>query len=503
MKNRTLLLLGGVMVISFLGLFALQAYYMRLTAEMRMDQFSEEVRRSLYSVSKSLAEDELFSYLDNNLSKSKTGGVVSPRSAFHHVATTPKLRSLEDSISTKSSVRVRPKVFISVKHGVNSISESSRSMQNRIKETYLKNRQLFDDALIRLLSETYARPIDQRINFSTLESVLDSEFEQNGVNIPFFFCVMDKDGKELFKSANYDPKNLDVQSYSQPLFANDPVPQGNYLKVFFPTRSDYIFSGLLFLPSVFFTLLLLFTFIFSMVVISRQKKLSEMRTDFMNNMTHELKTPVSTISLASQMLDDESITKSPRMISQLSKTIREETKRLMQQIEKVLQMSIFEKESSALKLEEMDINDLILGIATVFSIKVEKTGGEIQTELDAEEAIACVDEVHFTNIIYNLLDNAVKYSNGPLILRVKTWNERSRLMISVEDNGIGIKKNNLKRIFDKFYRVPTGSVHNVKGFGLGLAYVKKVVEDHKGRIWVESEYEKGTKFIMSIPIKTE
>jgi two-component system phosphate regulon sensor histidine kinase PhoR len=495
--------LGGVMVISFLGLFALQAYYMRLTAEMRMDQFSEEVRRSLYSVSKSLAEDELFSYLDNNLSKSKTGGVVSPRSAFHHVATTPKLRSLEDSISTKSSVRVRPKVFISVKHGVNSISESSRSMQNRIKETYLKNRQLFDDALIRLLSETYARPIDQRINFSTLESVLDSEFEQNGVNIPFFFCVMDKDGKELFKSANYDPKNLDVQSYSQPLFANDPVPQGNYLKVFFPTRSDYIFSGLLFLPSVFFTLLLLFTFIFSMVVISRQKKLSEMRTDFMNNMTHELKTPVSTISLASQMLDDESITKSPRMISQLSKTIREETKRLMQQIEKVLQMSIFEKESSALKLEEMDINDLILGIATVFSIKVEKTGGEIQTELDAEEAIACVDEVHFTNIIYNLLDNAVKYSNGPLILRVKTWNERSRLMISVEDNGIGIKKNNLKRIFDKFYRVPTGSVHNVKGFGLGLAYVKKVVEDHKGRIWVESEYEKGTKFIMSIPIKTE
>jgi signal transduction histidine kinase len=306
----------------------------------------------------------------------------------------------------------------------------------------------------------------------------------------------------LFKSANYDPANLDVQSYSQPLFVNDPIPQGNYLKVFFPTRSNYIFSGMLFLPSVFFILLLLFTFIFSMVIISRQKKLSEMRTDFMNNMTHELKTPVSTISLASQMLNDESITKSPRMIAQLSKTISEETKRLMQQIEKVLQMSIFEKESSALKLEEMDINDLILGIASVFSIKVEKTGGEIQTELDADEAVACVDEVHFTNIIYNLLDNAVKYSNGPLILRVKTWNERSRLLISIEDNGIGIKKNNLKRIFDKFYRVPTGSVHNVKGFGLGLAYVKKVVEDHKGRIWVESEYEKGTKFIMSIPIKT-
>lgn len=503
MKNKTLLLLGGVMAISFFGLFSLQAYYMRLTAEMRMDQFSEEVRRSLYSVAKSLAEDELFLYLDNNLKTKEKGVAVSRSASFKRVESTPQLRSLQDSSVNKSNIRVRPKVFISVKHGVNSISESSKQMQNRIRETYVRNRQLFDDALIRLLSETYVRPIEERIDFSVLESVLDSEFEQNGVNIPYFFCVINKDGKELFKSANYDPANLDVQSYSQPLFANDPIPQGNYLKVFFPTRSNYIFSGMLFLPSVFFILLLLFTFIFSMVIISRQKKLSEMRTDFMNNMTHELKTPVSTISLASQMLNDESITKSPRMIAQLSKTISEETKRLMQQIEKVLQMSIFEKESSALKLEEMDINDLILGIASVFSIKVEKTGGEIQTELDADEAVACVDEVHFTNIIYNLLDNAVKYSNGPLILRVKTWNERSRLLISIEDNGIGIKKNNLKRIFDKFYRVPTGSVHNVKGFGLGLAYVKKVVEDHKGRIWVESEYEKGTKFIMSIPIKTE
>jgi signal transduction histidine kinase len=144
---------------------------------------------------------------------------------------------------------------------------------------------------------------------------------------------------------------------------------------------------------------------------------------------------------------------------------------------------------------------LLLNIAGTFAIKVENTGGDIQTELDAEKSMVWVDEVHFTNIIYNLMDNSVKYSDGPLILRLKTWNEKNKLFISIEDNGIGISKSNLKRIFEKFYRVPTGSVHNVKGFGLGLSYVKKVVNDHGGVIKAESEFNKGTKFIISLPLK--
>jgi signal transduction histidine kinase len=218
-------------------------------------------------------------------------------------------------------------------------------------------------------------------------------------------------------------------------------------------------------------------------------------------MTHELKTPVSTISLAAQMLNDSGVAKTPVMIDHLSRTIKDETKRLTIQIDKILQMSIFEKESSALKLQEMDIHELLLNIAGTFAIKVENTGGDIQTELDAEKSMVWVDEVHFTNIIYNLMDNSVKYSDGPLILRLKTWNEKNKLFISIEDNGIGISKSNLKRIFEKFYRVPTGSVHNVKGFGLGLSYVKKVVNDHGGVIKAESEFNKGTKFIISLPLK--
>jgi signal transduction histidine kinase len=219
-------------------------------------------------------------------------------------------------------------------------------------------------------------------------------------------------------------------------------------------------------------------------------------------MTHELKTPVSSISLASQMLNDPSIIKSTSMVQQLSNVIKEETKRLSQLIDKVLQMSIFEKESTALKLKEMDINELILNIAGNFAIKVESKGGSIETDLEADDPYACVDEVHFTNIIYNLMDNALKYSKeAALELKVRTWNEKNKLVISIEDNGIGIKKNHQKRVFEKFYRIPTGSVHNVKGFGLGLAYVRKVVTDHKGTIRVESEPNIGTKFIISIPLK--
>ncbi|MCQ2231901.1 MAG: HAMP domain-containing histidine kinase [Paludibacteraceae bacterium] len=507
MKKITIILLGVVMSISFLGLIFLQSYYMRTTADMRAEQFGEAVKRSLYEVARLLEEEETLHYLNKNLTvpSAKTKITTMTIPASFHGGNPAAPGQLVDT-SFNSCVRTQPTVFISMKHGMNTIEESSRIIQNKLKERYLQNRALLDDILVRLLSETYVKPIEERIDFQKLNEILDRELDNNGVGeLDHFFCVVNKEGSEIYRSGEpdeaFDPK--DWICYSQLLFPNDPAQTSNLLKVYFPAKAKYFGSGSLLLISVIFTIILLFTYVFSVVVISRQKQLSEMRTDFMNNMTHELKTPVSTISLAAQMLNDGSFAKSEAMTKQISKTINDETKRLSRQIDKVLQMSIFEKESSALKLELMDIDDLILTIAGNFDIKVQKTGGEIQTELEAEDAETLVDEIHFTNIIYNLMDNAVKYSQGPLILRLRTWNEKNRLCISIEDNGIGIKKANLKRIFDKFYRVPTGNAHNVKGFGLGLAYVKKVVTDHKGTIRAESEYGKGTKFIIEIPIKKQ
>ena len=219
-------------------------------------------------------------------------------------------------------------------------------------------------------------------------------------------------------------------------------------------------------------------------------------------MTHELKTPISSISLAAQMLNDESIGKSPLMLKHIGTVINDESKRLRFLVEKVLQMSMFDKNRAIYKSKEVDLNEMVYNIANTFTLRVEHTGGKIYTEVEAVDSTVYVDEMHFQNVIFNLLDNAVKYRkpDTPLDVFLKTWNEEDAIMLSIRDTGLGIKRDNLKKIFDKFYRVHTGNVHDVKGFGLGLAYVKQIVDINGGEITVESEYGKGTTFTIKLPI---
>ena len=232
--------------------------------------------------------------------------------------------------------------------------------------------------------------------------------------------------------------------------------------------------------------------------------MTKMKNDFINNMTHEFKTPISTISLAAQMMQDESVAKSPETFNRLSGVIASETKRLRFQVDKVLQMSLFdEKNTSALKMKEVDVNELIAGIVNTFMVKVSQGGGTINTSLEATDPFVFVDEMHFTNVVFNLMDNAVKYRRQgvPVTLDIRTWNEGDKFCLSVKDNGMGIKKEHLKKIFDRFYRVQTGNVHDVKGFGLGLAYVKRVVKQHRGSIKADSEPGVGTTFVIVLPLK--
>jgi two-component system phosphate regulon sensor histidine kinase PhoR len=199
------------------------------------------------------------------------------------------------------------------------------------------------------------------------------------------------------------------------------------------------------------------------------------------------------------MLQDPMIGKTPDKLKYLSNIVTDETKRLRFLVDKVLQMTIFEREKQMMKFVELDAHELILASIANFSLKVESDDGKIFSELNAANPWIMGDEIHFTNVIYNLMENALKYCRENLVLKITTWNEQDKLFISIQDNGIGIKKDHLKRIFEKFYRVPTGNIHNVKGFGLGLSYVKKIVNDHDGIIRVESELNIGTKFIISIP----
>jgi signal transduction histidine kinase len=228
-----------------------------------------------------------------------------------------------------------------------------------------------------------------------------------------------------------------------------------------------------------------------------------MKTDFINNMTHELKTPISTISLAAQMLNDESVRKTPSVLQHITTVITDETKRLRFQVEKVLQMSMFDKQKATLKLQDVDANAIIDNVVHTYKIKVEKYGGHIESNLLAEDPIVNVDEMHFTNVIFNLLDNAVKYRKEDVAPELKITTKNigdEKLQITIGDNGIGIKKEDLKKIFEKFYRVSTGNLHDVKGFGLGLAYVHKMITEMKGEIHVESEFKKGSNFIITLPL---
>ncbi len=311
-----------------------------------------------------------------------------------------------------------------------------------------------------------------------------------------------QDGREVYRCPDYTDDGEEY-TYSQVLFRNDPQSKMGVVRIHFPDMNSYIFSSVRFMvPSMIFTFVLIVTFIFTIVVIFRQKRYSEIKNDFINNMTHELKTPIASISLASQMLNDESVPKNEMMMKHLGTVINDETKRLRFLVEKVLQMSMFDRKKAVFKKKELDLNEMVETVANSFTLRVEHTGGKIYTDIGAVDSTIYVDEMHFQNVINNLLDNAVKYRrpDQPIDIYMKTWNDKEHVCLSIKDTGMGIKKENLKKVFDKFYRVHTGNVHDVKGFGLGLAYVKNIVDLHNGEIKVDSEYGKGTKFTIKLPI---
>ncbi|MGN0048784.1 MAG: sensor histidine kinase [Bacteroides sp.] len=508
MKKSTIWILGIVMGLSFLSLLYLQISYIEEMVKMRNEQFDESVKRALMAASKDVESAEVSRWLQEDVSEAekkvweqtKGGGIVQTQ----RFSISSPDGSMHSSIELKTfGTKDLPRAMISRKHGTKTIPQTSRTMVDMIKNRYLYQRALVDDVVWQMVYHAKDKPIEERVNFKNLDQYLKSGLIDNGIgDLDFHFKVIDRDGREVYRCSDYNDEGSE-SSYSQPLFLNDPPARMSIVKIHFPGKRNYIFDSVSFMiPSLIFTLVLLITFIFTIYIIFRQKRLTEMKNDFINNMTHEFKTPISTISLAAQMLKDPAVGKSPAMFQHISGVINDETKRLRFQVEKVLQMSMFDRQKATLKMKELDINELITSVINTFTLKVERYNGKIDSELKADDPIIFADEMHITNVIFNLMDNAVKYKrpDTDLQLTVKTWNEPGKLMISVQDNGIGIKKENLKKIFEKFYRVHTGNLHDVKGFGLGLAYVKKIITDHKGSIRAESELNVGTTFIIALPL---
>jgi Signal transduction histidine kinase len=513
MKKSAIWLLIAVMVLTFASLLTLQYSYIRTLGKMRSEQFDEAVTRGLSQVVRNLELDETARFLAEDMNEDEKSAFTVPK-VTTRVKRSKQTTSLQSigGVSTFASVteydetttlsQTKPKVFISMSHGKNTLSGTYNKMQENLRERYLAQKGLLEDVILRILYEANNRPIEQRIDFSKLENYLKVGLENNGLgNMPFYFKVTDKNEREVYRSKDMIGSNQ-KGGYKQVLFPNDPEVETGTLYLYFPTRKDYINESLkIYIPSIIFSIVLLIVFGSTIIVIFKQKKLNDMKNDFVNNMTHELKTPISTISLAAQMLKDGDVGKTPTMLKHISGVIVDETKRLSFQVEKVLQVSLFERGRANLTFKEVNVNDMLETIVTTFKLKVDNFDGTLEKDLAAKRSDVTADEMHLTNVFYNLMDNAVKYrGEKDLILKVRTWNEKDRLMISIKDNGIGIKKEHLKKVFERFYRVPTGNVHNVKGFGLGLAYVLKIIENHNGTIRAESEVNNGTEFIISLPL---
>lgn len=343
---------------------------------------------------------------------------------------------------------------------------------------------------------------------SLVDSLLKSELMSRGIATRYIWTILNSPvtvftSEETGNDAIHD--SLLTSQYRVRLTGDNLFAQPKVLTIFFPNERAYVFKSVwtMLILSVLFIVFILVLFYYSISTIFQQKKLSEIKNDFISNMTHELKTPISTISLACEVLGDETIEKSRERTNRYLGMIMEENKRLGVLVENVLQTAILDKGNFKLKHVPIDIHEMIRNVVANVQLAIDKKEGSIGIDLRAKQFVVEADRTHVQNVIYNLVDNAIKYSPEKPTIRIFTTDATDSLEICVQDNGIGISRENQKKVFEKLYRVPTGNIHDVKGFGLGLSYVKAIIEKHGGTVWVESDAGKGSRFYVRLPLKSQ
>ncbi len=358
----------------------------------------------------------------------------------------------------------------------------------------------------------YRLSVIQRYSKEEINEIIRTEFNKNNLkHYPFEFAIVENSitGKQLLSDNFYKlyQDSANNQNHVIPLIPPSGSDYENLsneelLNVIVPNQEKIIWTEMLWfiIGAILFTLIITTAFFITLRTLLKQKKLSEIKSDFINNMTHEFKTPLATISLAVDALKNEKVKESPEKTGYFTNIIKEENKRMNKQVETILQAALLDKQEVQLNLKKLSAHDMITSALNNITLQVEEKGGKLDVQFNADKDVILADEVHFTNLINNLLDNAVKYSKESLQIKLTTSNTSGNIRIKIEDNGIGMNKETLSRIFEKFYRAHTGNIHNVKGFGLGLSYVKTMVDAHHGNIKAESILGKGSTFIITIPL---
>jgi two-component system phosphate regulon sensor histidine kinase PhoR len=372
---------------------------------------------------------------------------------------------------------------------------------DKIRKTNIKI-ELMNQAFSELAEGQQA--IMDRLDTAQLRRLLKSQFLEKGIAESFELGVKSgEEGKIIAVGEILDAQVLLQEGLQSKLFPNDILGNDNFIYVYFPEKSSHVFRQV-WLPissSIFFILVIIFCFYYAIRIILRQKALSDIKNDFINNMTHEFKTPLATVSLAVEALQDPELSNQDKFRTRYLGIIKEENKRLVGQVEKVLQAAALDRKEFSLKLESIHLPSMLQACMDQFALQVENRGGKLEFSGEMKDPYIVGDVFHLTHLFNNLLDNANKYSPSNPRIRVAVKEKGAEVQITLQDQGIGMSRDAVKKIFDKFYRVPTGNVHDVKGFGLGLSYVKTMVEAHKGDIQVQSEPGKGSTFTINLPKK--
>ena len=376
----------------------------------------------------------------------------------------------------------------------------------RYVKEFLDSVQLQRKDVIQDLAQEFkqtAMPLKKRIEPALLDSLLRKEFRNKGISGDFAYQVRSgKSDSVVFRKASIATPFTQLGAYKVQLFPKELLREAGWLIVTFPDKNQHILSNMswIMVLSAGLLLVLLFSFGYTLQMILRQKKISEMKTDFINNMTHEFKTPVATIMIASEALKEQEVQQDKSRIDRLAGIIYDENVRLGNHIERVLQAARIEQETLKLEMKKVEVNTLLAAVVDSMALQFQKNGAAISLQLDAVKDSIRGDELHLSNVFFNLLDNALKYCSAEPKIEVITLNSGNQLIIRVKDNGIGMSRDQLSKIFEQFYRIPTGNLHDVKGFGLGLSYVNTIVKHLKGTIRVKSEKDRGSEFEISLPL---
>ena len=521
MKKKMFVLIVALMSISLIGIIAVQGFWMNNEVESKKEQFKNDVKKSLGSVSQIINEKE-----EAALEKEVEGLIENVGLAteaqirnyfFQQIDTTNNLKItfggtfLEKSIKLPTDFLDNDSIIlkrvIGKQHffqtrlikGIDNVFGTKDENRFSLTKRYRSVEKPYYSEAIKAFNKI--KPIHQRISNRELNETIKEELKRRNINLSFKYGVYSKDGLATkLKSGYYTINKKD--SYESPLFLDENDKVEYELFVTFPTKNDHILSGIsnILLLSLFFILIIIIAFSSSLYQLIRQKKISEIKTDFINNMTHEFKTPIATINLALDSIKNPKIISDNEKVLRYVQMIRDENKRMHSQVENVLRISRLEKNQIEISKETIDMHDTIDDAITHVSLLIADRKGSIDIHFEAITSEIPGNQFHLTNVIVNMLENALKYSEGAPKIDVYTESTNKFFVFKIKDEGIGMSKAVQKNVFDKFYREQKGNIHDVKGHGLGLAYVKEIVEKHHGSVMVESEKGKGSIFTVKLPL---